>query len=48
MFQNEGGIISQERPKSVSYLRLKNVQGTTIVKFFIYDTVPKNTRKGFP
>ena len=39
---------SRERPKSASYLRLKNIQGTTIVKFFSYHTVPNNTRKGFP
>ena len=30
-----------------AYLRLKNIQRTTIVKFFNYHTVPKNTRKGF-
>ena len=41
-------LTSRERPKSASYLRLKNIQGRTIVKFFNYHTVPKSTQKSFP
>ena len=41
---------SREPPKSVSYLRLNNIQGKSqpFVKFFIYHTVPKNPEKAFP
>ena len=47
---NDLEITGRERPKSASYLRLKNIQGKIqpIVKFFIYHTVPKNPERVFP
>ena len=41
-------VTNRKQPKSAPYLRLKNIQATTIVKLFNYHTVPKNTRKRFP
>ena len=38
---------SRERPKSASYLRLQNIQGTTIVKFFNYSNQTEKYPKRF-
>ena len=41
-------ITNRKRAMSAPYLRLKNIRGTTIVKFFNYHTAPKKPERVFP